>query len=259
MGVLNITPDSFSDGALYLDVNAACLRAREMVSEGADLIDLGGEASHPFAKEVSVDEELSRIIPVIRAIRETSDVCISVDTRRAVVMYEAVNAGASMINDISALTGVNSLEMASKLNVPICLMHMKGTPQNMQSNPEYQIGVVEEINQFFDKRINACIKAGIPRENLILDPGIGFGKLVLHNLQILKQISEFRRHQLPLLLGVSRKQTIGVVLNQPVSKRLFGGLAIAVYAMLQGVQIFRTHDVEQTKQALFMVGSIIRA
>lgn len=256
MGVLNITPNSFSDAGRYLHTNDACQRALSMIEAGADLIDVGGEASNPFVSPISADEELSRVIPVIRAIREVSDVCLSVDTSKAVVMKEAVDAGASMINDIHALTGDDSLQIAKMLNVPICLMHMKGTPQTMQIDPDYPFDVIEEINQFFTQRIEACKAAEIPLEHLILDPGIGFGKSTLHNLQILKRLSEFTQHNRPLLLGVSRKSMIGAVLSKSVHERMIGGVAIAVYAQMQGTNMIRTHDVDETNQALTMLDSI---
>lgn len=256
MGVLNITPNSFSDGGRYLNAQSACERAQEMVRQGVDLIDVGGEASNPGAHSISVDEELGRVIPVIRAIRDVSDVCISIDTCRAQVMNDAVAAGVSMINDILALTGKDSLRCAQRLNVPVCLMHMKGTPQTMQDAPSYQQDVVEEINQFFYDRIEACINAGIPKKNLILDPGIGFGKSTQHNLTILNQLQEFNRHDLPVLIGVSRKRIIGDVLNKSVSERMIGGIAIAIHAAIQGVKIIRTHDVDETNQALRMVEAI---
>lgn len=255
MGVLNITPNSFSDAGRYLNTNDACQRAMSMIEAGADLIDIGGEASNPFVSPISADEELSRVIPVIRAIRDVSDVCLSVDTFKAVVMKEAVEAGASMINDIKALTGEDSLQTAKTLNVPICLMHMKGTPQTMQINPDYPFDVIEEINQFFTQRIEACKAVDIPLEHLILDPGIGFGKSTLHNLEILKRLSEFT-YKRPLLLGVSRKSMIGAVLNKSVNERMIGGIAIAVYAQIQGVNMIRTHDVDETNQALTMLDSI---
>lgn len=260
MGVLNITPNSFSDGGCYLDLNQARSRALAMLEQGVNLIDLGGEASNPHGEyeSISVDEELSRVIPVLQAIREISDVCISIDTCKAGVMREAVAAGASMINDIQALRGEDSLRVAQQLDVPICLMHMNGTPETMQDAPYYQHDVVDEINQFFSERIDACTRAGISRDRLILDPGIGFGKSMAHNLNILKHLSEFRRHGRPLLLGVSRKKIIGDVLQKPVPERLIGSIAAAVYAVLQGVAIIRTHDVDETNQALTMVDSICR-
>lgn len=260
MGVLNVTPNSFFDGGRYLDLDQARSRALTMLEQGADLIDLGGEASNPYGEyeSISIDEELSRVIPVLQAIREVSDVCISIDTCKAEVMQEVVGAGASLINDIQALRGQNSLRVAKQLNVPVCLMHMNGAPQTMQDAPYYQHDVVDEINQFFDERVDACVNAGIPRDRLILDPGIGFGKSMAHNLNILKHLPEFHRHRRPLLLGVSRKRVIGDVLQKPVSERMIGSIAAAVYASLQCVAMIRTHDVDETNQALTMVNAICR-
>ncbi len=257
MGVLNITPNSFSDGGCFLDRGHATRRAEEMIVEGVDIIDIGGESSRPGAEPASCAEELARVIPVIESIRAASDVCISIDTCKAEVMEAAVMAGATLINDISALTGVGSLAVARRLKVPVCLMHMQGTPQLMQNNPHYSRDIVDEINDFFLQRIHVCLQAGIPREHLILDPGFGFGKWVPHNLSIVNRLREFQHHNLPLLLGVSRKSTIGAVLQKPVLERLPGGLAIAVLAALQGVSIIRTHDVAATSQALQMIHAIV--
>ena len=256
MGVLNCTPNSFSDGGQYVDVEKARSRAICMIKEGADLIDVGGEASNPFTSSISLDEELARVIPVIKAIRDVSDVCISIDTCKALVMKEAVGAGASMINDIQALTGKESLNTAKLLDVPICLMHMKGTPQTMQVDPTYLGDVVDEINQFFHQRVEACKAVGILDEHIIIDPGIGFGKSTQHNLQILKRLSELGQHKLPLMLGVSRKNMIGELLKKAVSERMIGGIAIAVYAQMQGINILRTHDVDETNQALSILNAL---
>lgn len=226
-----------------------------MVQQGVDLIDIGGEASNPYGgyEQISVDEELSRVIPVILAIRERSDVCISIDTCKAAVMEQAVAAGASMINDIMALQGKDALETARRLDVPVCLMHMQGTPETMQVAPHYPQGVVSAVNAFFSERIGACLAAGIAKQHLILDPGIGFGKSTSHNLSILNQIEAFDHHQLPVLLGVSRKGFIGQILNKNISERMIGGLSVALYAVMQGVKMIRTHDVDETSQALRML------
>ncbi len=260
MGVLNITSNSFSDGGHYLNCQRACERALEMIRQGVDVIDVGGEASNPYGRYemISVEEELSRVIPVISAIRARSDVAISIDTCKAQVMEHAVAAGATMINDIMALRGENALSVAQRLQVPVCLMHMQGQPNTMQKAPCYPHGVVEEITQFFSERIEACLQSGIPATRIILDPGIGFGKTTSHNLTILKQLSTFNQFKYPLLIGVSRKGFIGEVLDKSVSERLIGGVAIAVYAMLQDVKIIRTHDVDETRQALSMLEAIER-
>jgi dihydropteroate synthase len=256
MGVLNVTPDSFSDGGQYYQLEKALSQAHRMIAAGADLIDVGGESSQPGALSVSCDKELSRIIPVIKQLRTESEICISVDTTKVQVMHAAVYAGASIINNIAGFSSEESLAMAAKLDVPLCLMHMQGEPQTMQNDPRYQHDVVDEINRFFEQRIDACLAAGIKRTNLILDPGFGFGKTVAHNLYIVNKIAKFKQHNLPLMLGVSRKSTLGTILNASVDKRLAGGLAIAVFAALEGVAIIRTHDVAETTQALTMIQAI---
>lgn len=256
MGVLNVTPDSFSDGGCYYELECAVARAHKMIAEGADIIDVGGESSKPGALPVSCSEELARVIPVIERLRAESNICISVDTTKAQVMRDAVYAGASIINDITALTSDESLVMAAKLDVPLCLMHMQGEPQTMQNHPQYTQDVVDEINMFFQQRIEVCVAAGIKHKNLILDPGFGFGKTPEHNMRLVNQLAKLQQHNLPVMLGVSRKSTIGTVLESPVDKRLVGGLAIAIFAVLQGVAMIRTHDVAETNQALVMVQAI---
>lgn len=258
MGVLNVTPNSFSDGGQYTLLHQAVQHAQDMIKDGVDIIDVGGEASHPHGGYalISVDEELSRVLPAISAIRAFSDVSISIDTCKAAVMEAAVSAGASMINDIQALRGDGALAVAARLDVPVCLMHMRGTPDTMQDAPSYPDGVVHEISQFFSERMDACIKAGICEKRLMLDPGIGFGKTVVHNLSILNQLPAFCKHKRPLVLGASRKRMIGDVLNKPVSERLIGGIAVAVHAMMQGVHILRTHDVAETMQAFKILNAI---
>jgi dihydropteroate synthase len=257
MGVLNITPDSFSDGGQYFQIEQALEQAHRMISAGADIIDIGGESSKPGARMVSCEEEFLRVIPVIKELQVESEICISIDTTKPQIMAAAVNAGASIINDIAGFRSQESLAMAAGLDVPLCLMHMQGEPQTMQNNPRYPNNdVIAAINLFFEQRIEACLEAGIKCKNLILDPGFGFGKTIEHNLHVLKQIAKFKKHQRPLMLGVSRKSTLGLILNAPVDRRLVGGLAIAVFASLQGVEIIRTHDVEETNQALVMVQAI---
>lgn len=259
MGVLNVTPDSFSDAGHYLDLEQAWKRARLMIEQGADIIDIGGESSRPGATAVSCDEELARVIPIIERIRSISDICISIDTCKADVMVAAVSAGASIINDIKGLQGEGAIAAVAQMNVPVCLMHMHGSPETMQNNPHYSQDMLLEINQFFHQRIEACEHAGIQRNRLILDPGFGFGKSVEQNLRLLKRLAEFKQHKLPVLLGVSRKNTLGVVLNQSIMNRMNGGLATAVFAIMHGVNIVRTHDVIETTQALHMIDAIVNA
>lgn len=256
MGILNITPDSFADGGKYLNPEAAWQRANQMIAEGVDLIDIGGESSRPGAKKVSLQEELDRVLPVIQHIRAHSDICLSIDTYKPQVMRQAVAAGISWINDITALREEGALEVAAELNVPICLMHMQGTPQTMQQNPHYSFDLIDEINYFFAQRIEACLKVGLRREQFILDPGFGFGKTVRDNLLLVKRLSEFRQHGLPLLLGVSRKSSLGSVLGKEVHERLYGGLALTALAVMQGVSLIRTHDVAETCQVLHMIEAV---
>lgn len=257
MGIVNITSDSFSDGGNYLDHDKAAAHALELITQGADLIDLGGESSRPGAEAVSLAVELERVIPVIRKIRARSDVCISIDTYKPEVMQSAVESGANLINDIYALRQEGSLAMAAQLNVPICLMHMQGQPQSMQDDPQYaNDDVLAEVCDFFAERLSQCEAMGIAKHRLILDPGFGFGKQVTHNMDLLRQFSALTQFDLPILLGVSRKSTIGQILNKKANERLIGSITLAVYAALQGVGILRVHDVDETKQALQMIDAI---
>lgn len=259
MGILNVTPDSFSDGGEFLSVDKACERAFQLISQGADLIDIGGQSTRPGAQHVSLDLELNRVIPVIEKIRAYSDICISIDTNKPEIMDAAVHSGANIINDIYALRSKGALEMAAQLAVPVCLMHMQGEPHNMQHNPYYLEGVLHEVSQFFMERIAECERVGIKRNNIILDPGFGFGKQVKDNLLLVKNIDSFATFKMPLLLGVSRKSTIGAVLAKEVGERLIGSIAVAIYAVLKGAGIIRTHDVDETLQALHLITMIDQA
>lgn len=256
MGILNVTADSFSDAGLFLSVENAVERALYLISSGADIIDIGGESTKPGACEVSLDDELARVIPVIEKIRTHSNICISIDSYKPKVMEAAIKAGANIINDVYALKMEGALAMAAHLGVPICLMHMKGTPRMMQINPNYPDGVMFEIIQFFEERINACKEFGIGPKQLILDPGFGFGKKIVHNLEILRQLETLHRFHLPVLLGVSRKSTIGKLLDKPVNQRVIGSISLSVYAAMKGVTILRTHDVDETQQALQIIEAI---
>lgn len=211
MGILNVTPDSFSDGGRFDSLDKAYHQAEQLIIAGADIIDIGGESSRPGAISISIDAELRRIIPVIEKIRKNYDVCISVDSCKPAVFSEAIQSGADIINDIFALRKTAALEVAAKLDVPVCLMHMQNTPQNMQQQPFYNNGVLSDIKDFFTSRLEACLNAGINAKNIILDPGFGFGKTAQHNLTILKNIKDFQIFNMPLLLGVSRKSTISKI------------------------------------------------
>lgn len=259
MGVVNVTPDSFSDGGRFLSIEKACEQAHRLVEQGADLIDIGGESTRPGAIPVPVEIELARVIPVIEAIRKNSDCCISIDTYKPEVMSAAVLAGATLINDVYALRAKGALAVASQLAVPVCLMHMQNSPSNMQCSPQYPKGVVIEVCDFFEERIAACVAAGLPKNKLLLDPGFGFGKTVKNNLYLINKLEQFKRFNQPLLLGVSRKSTLGALLNKDVSQRLTASIAVAVYAALKGLSIIRTHDVDETNQALQLIDAIHRA
>lgn len=250
MGILNLTPDSFSDGGLFINKDKALNHVKKMIDDGADIIDVGGESTRPGADDVSVDEECQRVIPLIKAIREISDIPISIDTSKTAVMQQAIETGASMINDVNALKAKGAVELAAKLNVPVCLMHMQGKPRTMQHTPSYK-NVVEEVKEFLMQRIEVCIAAGIKRENIIIDPGFGFGKTVEHNLSLLKHLDDFTKLDVPLLVGVSRKSMIGKILNDaPADERLQGSVALATLAAWMNTNILRVHDVKATADAL---------
>lgn len=252
MGVINVTPDSFSDaGEVFAQVDAVA-RGKAMVEAGVDILDVGGESTRPGAQEISISEELDRVIPVIEGLLETG-VILSVDTRHAEVMAGAIQAGAHIINDVTALTGEpKSLEVVANLGCPVILMHMQGEPGTMQNAPMYE-DAPREVSDYLAKRIKACEAAGIARSQIAIDPGIGFGKTVDHNLQIIKQIERLHEHGCAIVLGVSRKRFIGLVTDTKNPQgRLPGSLAAAVYARTKGVQIFRVHDVAESKQALLI-------
>ena len=252
MGVINVTPDSFSDaGEAFTQANAVA-RGKAMVEAGVDILDIGGESTRPGAQEISISEELDRVIPVIEGLLETG-VVLSVDTRHAEVMVGAIQAGAHIINDVTALSGApKSLETAANLGCPVILMHMQGEPGTMQNAPMYE-DAPREVSDYLEKRIKACEAAGIARSKIAIDPGIGFGKTVDHNLQIIKQIERLHEHGCAIVLGVSRKRFIGSITDtKNPQDRLPGSLAAAVYARTKGVQIFRVHDVLESKQALLI-------
>lgn len=249
MGILNVTPDSFSDGGCYIAPEIAVERALAMIEEGADIIDIGGESTRPGAQPVTAAEETARVIPIIKAIRHHSTIPISIDTSKPEVMRAAVAAGASMINDVRALREEGALAAAAELNVPVCLMHMQGEPRTMQANPHYD-DVVSEVYRFLEARINAALAAGITRHHLLIDPGFGFGKTLEHNLLLLKELNRFKALGVPLLVGISRKAMIGQILDKPVEQRVYGSLAAAVLALSQGADILRVHDVAATVDVL---------
>ena len=255
MGVINTTPDSFSDGGKFDTLEKAFAEAQLMIAAGADILDIGGESTRPGSAAVDEQEELARTLPLISAIREISDIPISIDTNKSTVMRAAIAAGANIINSIWALRLGDSLQVAAELDVPVCLMHMQGTPDTMQQDPRYQ-DVVAEVLEFLQARIDAALAAGIAEHNIIVDPGFGFGKTLEHNLLLLKSLSEFRKLGVQVLVGMSRKGMIGAILDKPADQRLYGSLAVAVIAAMQGADILRVHDVAETADALAMVRAI---
>ena len=249
MGILNVTPDSFSDGARYQHLDKALFHAEQMIRDGASIIDIGGESTRPGADEVSLDEELYRVIPVIERLASELDVWLSVDTYKPEVMNESIRAGAHLINDICALQEPGALSVVAESGVPVCLMHMQGKPRTMQQAPHYN-NLCGEIYAFFQERINTALVAGIKKEQLILDPGFGFGKTLEQNYELLGRLDHFHTLDLPLLVGMSRKSMIGQLLDRPVTERAAGSIAAALFAVQQGASIIRVHDVKETADAL---------
>jgi len=249
MGILNVTPDSFSDGGKFTTFAKALDQVGQMISDGVDIIDIGGESTRPGAVDVSVEDELARVIPLLKAIKANFDIKVSIDTSKAEVMSQAIQHGADIINDVRALQNVGCLAVLAQSNIPICLMHMQGLPRSMQDNPQYS-DVIDDIKQFFIERINVCEQAGISRERLILDPGFGFGKTLEQNYQLLAQLNQFSDLGLPLLSGTSRKSMIGNLLTRNVDERLAGSITTAIIAAQQNASIIRVHDVKETVDAL---------
>lgn len=258
MGILNVTPDSFSDGGKHNALVDALTHTNEMVNAGATIIDVGGESTRPGADEVSVEEELERVIPVIDAIAQRFEVWISVDTSKADVIREAARVGAHIINDVRSLSEPGALEAATATGLPVCLMHMQGEPRTMQQAPIYE-NILSEVDTYFAQQIARCEAAGIKKERLILDPGFGFGKNLSHNYELLAHLGDFHHFGLPLLVGMSRKSMIGQLLNVGPSQRLTGSLSCAVIAAMQGAQIIRAHDVKETAEAMRVVEATRRA
>ena len=257
MGIINVTPDSFFDGGKYNHKDQAVKRISEMIADGADIIDIGGLSSRPGSKPVSLEEELERTIPVIESVSNNFDTLISIDTYRSEIALEAISAGAHMVNDISAFNmDKNMAGMVADKGVSVTLMHMQGKPEDMQKNPQYD-NVVDEIYEYLDGKANDAIGAGISPDKIILDPGIGFGKTLDHNLSILNKISEFSSMGYPIMVGASRKSFIGGILDLPVEDRLEGSLAAAVWSVINGANILRVHDVAETVRAVKTARSIM--
>ena len=258
MGILNVTPDSFSDGGRFNSLDLALKRTEQMLQAGATLIDVGGESTRPGALHVSQDEELERVIPVVEAIAHRFDVVISVDTSNAQVMRESARAGAGLINDVRSLRREGALAAAAESNLAVCIMHMQGEPQTMQDAPAY-VDVTSEVADFLEKRMRECEEAGIASERIVLDPGFGFAKTLEHNLKLFNQLEQLHHLQRPLLIGVSRKSMVGNVLNKPVDQRLYGSLALAALAVAKGAPIVRVHDVKETVDVVRMIAAVQNA
>ncbi len=258
MGVLNVTPDSFSDGGRYLDPEAAFAQARRMADEGAEIIDIGGESTRPGAEDVSLEEERRRVLAVIEGLTAQLDVPISIDTSKPELMREAVTAGAALINDVRGLRAPGALEAAAGLDAAVCVMHMQGEPRTMQASPQYG-DVVDDVAAFLEDRVSACLDAGIDRERIIVDPGFGFGKTTGHNLRLLNELDRIvARLAQPVLVGFSRKRSIGDILGgKPASERLYGSLAVTVLAVERGAHIIRCHDVAATRDAIAVTRAVI--
>ncbi|CAK1974284.1 dihydropteroate synthase [Vibrio crassostreae] len=252
MGILNVTPDSFSDGGKFNSLDNALLQAERMIQAGVSIIDIGGESTRPGAPDVSLEEELARVIPAIKAIRAKFDVWISIDTSKAEVMRQAVEAGADLINDVRALQEPGALEAAADANVPVCLMHMKGQPRTMQANPNYD-DVLTDVEAFLKERVEACEAVGISKDQLILDPGFGFGKTIEHNYHLLAHLEKFHRLGLPVLAGMSRKSMIFKLLDKAPADCMVASVTCATIAAIKGAQIIRVHDVEDTLEAMKII------
>ncbi|WP_028669188.1 dihydropteroate synthase [Saccharospirillum impatiens] len=255
MGVVNVTPDSFSDGGRFISADAALAQARRLMAAGASILDVGGESTRPGATPVSVQQELDRVVPVIESLAQETDVILSVDTSTPEVMREAAHAGAHLINDVRALSRDGALRAAMDTGLAVCLMHMQGQPGTMQMSPEYD-DVVAEVERYLNERILACEAAGLKRQQLLVDPGFGFGKTLGHNLSLLKHLQRFTQWGCPVLVGMSRKSMIGDVLDKPVDQRLYGSLAAAVAAAMNGASIVRVHDVAETSDAIAVINAL---
>ena len=255
MGILNVTPDSFSDGGLFVSVNSATKQSRNMVADGATIIDIGGESTRPGAQAVSIDDERQRVLPVINHIKkEFPDTIISIDTSKPEIMADAIAAGAHVVNDVNALRAPGAVDVIADSDVAVCLMHMQGEPRTMQKDPQYN-NVVEEVFEFLQQRVEDCINSGISKDRIVVDPGFGFGKNLEHNLLLFKQLEKFKELG-ALLVGVSRKSMIGAILDKPVEDRLIGSISLATLAAWMGADILRVHDVASTNDALKTVNAV---
>ena len=255
MGILNVTPDSFSDGGQFTQIDSALSQVERMIRDGAQIIDIGGESTRPGARDVSEKDEISRVVPVLKAIKQRFDIIVSIDTSKAGVMSEAIANGAGIINDVRALQNDGCLAIMSQCELPVCLMHMQGLPRSMQTSPQYH-NLIDDIKMFFEQRIEQCEQMGINKQRLILDPGFGFGKTLTQNYHLLAHFADFKSLDLPLLAGLSRKSMIGNLLNRDVEQRLAGSLTTAILAVQQGAKIIRVHDVKETMDAIRILNAV---
>ncbi len=255
MGILNVTPDSFSDGGKFSQFDVALAQIEQMIACGASIIDIGGESTRPGARQVNAHDELARVLPLLKAIKSRFDVSVSIDTSKAIVMSEAIKHGADMINDVRALQNEGCLDVLADSDVPVCLMHMQGLPRTMQQNPHYD-DVINDIINFFAQRIEICQRAGIDKARIILDPGFGFGKTLAQNYQLLAQLDKFSELGLPILSGTSRKSMIGNLLQRDLENRLAGSITTAIIAAQKGAKIIRVHDVQETVDALKILSTV---
>lgn len=256
MGIVNVTPDSFSDGGKYSSTDLAVEHALQLIAEGADILDIGGESTRPGAEPVSLDEELRRVIPVIEALSKVATVPLSIDTYKPEVMRAAIQAGADIVNDVCALRQEGALEIVAASNAGVCLMHMQGMPQTMQLNPTY-VDVVAEVRAFLSERVDACLTHSIGKQRILLDPGFGFGKTTAHNVALIQHLDSFSELGLPLLVGLSRKSVLGKIAGGDESQRLHAGLAASVISVMKGAKIVRVHDVKATVDALKVVAAVM--
>ncbi len=259
MGILNVTPDSFSDGGKFYKFDKAIEYSLELINQGVDIIDIGGESTRPGSNPISVDDEIDRVIPVIKGIRSVSSIPISIDTYKSEVAKEALKSGANIVNDISGLNfDLKMIDIVKEFNVPIIIMHIKGTPKNMQQNPQYD-NIIDEIVYYFEKQINLCLDHGIPKSHIILDPGIGFGKKLNDNFILIKELNTFTNLGYPILIGPSRKSFIGLTLDLPVDERLEGTAAAITASIINGARIIRVHDVLEMKRVQIISDKIKEA
>lgn len=256
MGILNVTPDSFSDGGCYFSTPAAIERALQMLDEGASIIDIGGESVRPGAQLITAQEEIARILPVLEGLRKETKAIISIDTSKPEVMREAIRVGADMINDVTALHHPEAIQLLCENRVAVCLMHMQNNPATMQESPFYT-NVIENVKDFLSKRLSSCIENGMERTRIVIDPGFGFGKTTAHNLQLLKGLFAFKEIGQPILVGISRKFSLGEILKQAINQRLYGSIAAHVIAVMNGAAIVRVHDVKSTVEALAIAAAVL--